>query len=75
MSHFLRFLIRCYQLAISPFLASHCRFHHSCSQSAMEAIQTHGTIKGSWLALRRISKCHPWHEGGVDPVPPCNHPH
>ena len=75
MGHVLSFFIRCYQVAISPFLATNCRFYPTCSHYAMEAIETHGAWKGSWLAVRRISKCHPWHEGGPDPVPPCNHTH
>lgn len=69
------FLIDCYKLLLSPFVGQHCRFYPSCSSYAREAIEIHGVIKGSWLALRRLSRCHPWHEGGVDPVPPCNHTH
>jgi len=63
-------LIRIYQLAISPLLGQHCRFYPSCSSYAIQAIETHGAIKGSWLAITRLSKCHPFHPGGVDPVPP-----
>jgi len=62
-------LVRGYQLAISPFLAPSCRFHPSCSYYAIEALQRHGLGKGLWLAVRRISRCHPWHPGGHDPVP------
>jgi putative membrane protein insertion efficiency factor len=62
-------LIRSYQVVISPFLGNHCRFYPSCSSYAVEAVEKHGAIRGSWLALRRLSHCHPWHEGGVDPVP------
>lgn len=62
-------LIRVYQLAISPVLGSRCRFHPSCSDYAMEALRTHGLLKGLWLAVRRIGRCHPWHPGGYDPVP------
>ena len=69
------FLISCYKLILSPFLGNNCRFYPSCSSYAQEAIATHGVFKGSWLALRRLSKCHPWHEGGADPVPPCSHTH
>ncbi|MCK9380505.1 MAG: membrane protein insertion efficiency factor YidD [Sulfuritalea sp.] len=62
-------LIRAYQLAISPMLGSRCRFHPSCSDYAIEALSRHGLVRGSWLALRRIGCCHPWHPGGYDPVP------
>ncbi len=69
------FFINCYKVMLSPFLGYNCRFYPSCSSYAQEAIASHGVIKGSYLAIRRISRCHPWHEGGVDPVPPCNHSH
>ena len=62
-------LVRGYQLAISLFLPPSCRFHPSCSHYAIEALQRHGAAKGLWLAVRRISRCHPWHPGGHDPVP------
>lgn len=62
-------LITVYKACLSPFLGHHCRFHPTCSSYAIEAIEEHGAIKGSKMALRRIGKCHPWHEGGVDPVP------
>lgn len=62
-------LIRLYRLLLSPFIGQHCRFHPSCSEYAITAVGRHGAIKGSWLALRRLSKCHPWHDGGLDPVP------
>lgn len=61
--------IRAYQFLVSPFLGNHCRFHPSCSAYAQEAILRHGAARGGWLALRRIGRCHPWHEGGLDPVP------
>lgn len=63
-------LIRLYQYVISPLLGSRCRFWPSCSNYAIDAVRLHGPIKGGWLALRRLLKCHPWHPGGVDPVPP-----
>ncbi|QEA39981.1 membrane protein insertion efficiency factor YidD [Pistricoccus aurantiacus] len=62
-------LIKLYQYAISPLLGPRCRFWPSCSHYALEAIQVHGPVRGSWLALKRFSKCQPWHEGGIDPVP------
>lgn len=61
--------IRFYQYAISPMMASHCRHHPTCSQYAIEAIQHHGALKGSYLAGARLLRCHPWAEGGYDPVP------
>lgn len=62
-------LIRVYQYAISPMLGRACRFEPSCSEYAVEALKRHGPIKGIWLAVRRIGRCHPWHPGGYDPVP------
>ncbi|MBK1645026.1 membrane protein insertion efficiency factor YidD [Thiocapsa imhoffii] len=62
-------LIRAYQYLISPLLGPHCRFHPSCSHYAVEAIERHGLGYGLYLAIRRVSRCHPWHEGGFDPVP------
>jgi putative membrane protein insertion efficiency factor len=69
MNKLLVFLVRIYRLAISPLLGRSCRFHPSCSEYAIEAIERHGSCKGSWLAVRRISRCHPWNAGGYDPVP------
>lgn len=69
MSKLLQLLIRAYQLLLSPFLGNHCRFTPSCSAYAMEAIDKYGSIKGSWLAIKRIGRCHPLCEGGHDPVP------
>ena len=62
-------LIRVYQLFLSPLLGNHCRFYPSCSQYAREALERHGVLLGGWLAIRRLSRCHPWHPGGLDPVP------
>ena len=62
-------LIRGYQLLLSPLLGNHCRFYPRCSQYAREAIERHGALRGGWLAIRRVLRCHPWHPGGVDPVP------
>ena len=62
-------LVRLYQICISPYIGSHCRFYPSCSAYAMTAFEVHGPIKGTWLAIRRISKCHPLHPGGFDYVP------
>ncbi|MCG8520238.1 MULTISPECIES: membrane protein insertion efficiency factor YidD [Marinobacter] len=62
--------IRCYQYAISPMMASHCRHYPTCSNYAIEAIERHGAVRGSYLAGRRLLRCHPWSPGGYDPVPP-----
>jgi putative membrane protein insertion efficiency factor len=62
-------LIRAYQRLISPALPASCRFHPSCSQYALEAVTRYGALKGSWLAARRLARCHPFHPGGFDPVP------
>lgn len=63
-------LIQGYRYLFSPWLGNHCRFYPSCSHYAQEAVHTHGALRGSWLSLRRLGRCHPWHAGGVDPVPP-----
>lgn len=67
---FLILLIRGYQKFISPLLGPHCRFQPTCSQYGIEALRRFGMIKGGWLTLKRILKCHPLSEGGEDPVPP-----
>jgi putative membrane protein insertion efficiency factor len=68
-SRLLAALIRAYQRFVSPALPPSCRFHPSCSQYALEAVTRHGALKGSWLAARRLARCHPFHPGGFDPVP------
>ena len=62
-------LIRLYQWLVSPFLGPHCRFHPSCSHYASEALERHGILRGGWLAIRRVFRCHPFSSGGHDPVP------
>ena len=62
-------LVRFYRFAISPWLGGNCRFQPTCSSYAIEALRCHGVVKGSWLAARRIGRCHPWGGSGYDPVP------
>ncbi|WP_338055032.1 membrane protein insertion efficiency factor YidD [Sulfobacillus harzensis] len=62
-------LIRVYQRYVSPMTPPSCRYVPTCSQYAVESVSKYGALKGSWLAIRRISRCHPFHEGGYDPVP------
>ncbi|MBK1851551.1 membrane protein insertion efficiency factor YidD [Marinobacter sp. 1-4A] len=73
MRKLLLFPIRFYQYAISPLMASHCRHYPTCSQYAVEAISHHGTLKGLYLSVKRLLRCHPWAEGGYDPVPDTGH--
>jgi putative membrane protein insertion efficiency factor len=61
-------LLRVYKIGVSPWLPSACRFHPTCSEYMREAIERHGAGKGMWMGLRRLSKCHPLHDGGFDPV-------
>jgi putative membrane protein insertion efficiency factor len=62
-------LLRIYRYFLSPLLGPRCRFMPSCSEYAMQALHTHGAVRGGWLSARRLCKCHPWHPGGFDPVP------
>jgi uncharacterized protein len=71
--HLVRALIRGYQLLVSPWFGACCRFHPSCSHYAHDAVGTHGALKGSLLAVRRVCRCHPFNTGGYDPVPPPKH--
>lgn len=69
MKALLLLVLRGYQYAIGPLFGANCRFYPSCSEYAREAIDRHGAGKGSWLTLRRLGRCHPYHPGGFDPVP------
>lgn len=70
MKTLLVWVLRGYQLLLSPMLGPRCRFYPSCSNYAIEALRVHGAARGSWLAARRVGRCHPWNAGGLDPVPP-----
>ncbi|MFP5441736.1 MAG: membrane protein insertion efficiency factor YidD [Gammaproteobacteria bacterium] len=65
-------LVQLYRLTLSPFVGQHCRFTPTCSQYAIEALEKHGAVRGSLLAAHRLGRCHPWCEGGYDPVPPAD---
>jgi uncharacterized protein len=62
-------LVRAYRYFISPLLGDHCRYLPSCSEYALGALERHGALKGTWLSMKRVARCHPWHAGGCDPVP------
>ncbi|MEM8727352.1 MAG: membrane protein insertion efficiency factor YidD [Chlamydiota bacterium] len=62
-------LIRLYQWTLAPFTRGHCRFYPSCSDYALAAFDKYGTFKGGYLTVKRLLKCHPWHPGGIDPLP------
>jgi putative membrane protein insertion efficiency factor len=66
----LRGAVRTYQYTLRPFIGAHCRHYPSCSEYALEALSSHGAIRGTGLAVGRILRCNPWHKGGYDPVPP-----
>lgn len=67
--------IRFYRYFLSPWVGHNCRFTPTCSAYAIEAIETHGALKGLWLGMRRLGRCHPWAAGGCDPVPGADHRH
>ncbi len=67
-------LVRGYQLLVSPLLGPSCRFYPSCSAYGLESLRVHGALRGTWLTIRRVLRCHPWNPGGVDEVPPAKAP-
>ena len=69
MSRLVILLIQAYRYLLSPLFGPSCRYHPTCSSYAITAVKRFGIAKGGWLAIRRIGRCHPWHEGGYDPVP------
>ena len=69
MKYLLIGLLRAYRAVISPLYGQVCRYHPSCSAYALEAVTVHGSVRGSWLMVRRLARCHPWSDGGYDPVP------
>jgi len=71
----LKALVYAYRLLISPLLAPSCRYEPSCSAYALEALEAHGALKGTWLTVKRLARCQPWGSSGYDPVPDCSHEH
>jgi putative membrane protein insertion efficiency factor len=69
MARVLLALVAAYRYLLSPMLGRSCRFFPTCSEYAMEALERYGALRGSWLTVRRVARCHPWHPGGYDPVP------
>jgi uncharacterized protein len=69
MAYLLIWLIKMYQILLSPFFGQQCRFSPTCSQYALDAINKHGALRGAYYAIRRLLRCHPWHPGGHDPAP------
>ena len=69
MKHILIFFVKVYRLGLSPFICNHCRFTPTCSMYTIEALKKFGAFKGSWLAIKRIGRCHPKSKGGYDPLP------
>jgi putative membrane protein insertion efficiency factor len=69
MKYIIIFIVKAYQKVLSPFLGGNCRFYPTCSMYMVEAVQKYGAVKGGWLGLKRIRKCHPFNPGGYDPVP------
>jgi uncharacterized protein len=69
LAHLMRGIVLAYRYTLSPLLGPRCRFHPTCSAYALEAIGRHGALRGGWLTLKRLGRCHPWHPGGYDPVP------
>ncbi|HEY3327621.1 MAG TPA: membrane protein insertion efficiency factor YidD [Novimethylophilus sp.] len=69
MARLLIWLVKAYRLLLSPLLGNNCRFSPSCSRYAIEALGKYGALRGGWLTLRRVLRCHPWHAGGYDPIP------
>lgn len=69
MTRILLFLVKTYQYLISPMFAPSCRYTPTCSEYAVQAFKKYGALKGFWLSMKRVGRCHPWHDGGYDPLP------